>query len=94
MRTRKKLPAIAYIGITGIVLGISYVSTTTLLPSYTQSTVEAKSYGNESKQITVLGDTFSGYSTFRTNSFGETIAQADLGIQYRNEVDQASRVTA
>ena len=93
MSARKKLPTIAYLGIAGIVLGVSYVSTKTLLPSYNH-TVEAKSYGNEARQITVLGDTFSGYSTFRSSSFGETIAQADLGIQYRNEFDQASRAEA
>ena len=94
MTNKKKLPPIAYIGMAGVILGTGYVGSKTLLNSTGNSTVEVRSYGNEEKQITVLGDTFSGYSTFRTSTFGEKISKANLGIQYRNEFDQAARAAA
>ena len=94
MANQKKLPLIAYIGMAGVLLGTVYVGSKTLLNPTGKSTVEVQSYGNEAKQITVLGDTFSGYSTFRSSAFGDKIATADLGILYRNEFDQATRATA
>ena len=94
MTNRKKIPPIAYIGIAGLILGTGYVGGKTLFNSTGSSSVKVQSYGNESNQITVLGDTFSGYSTFRSETFGEKIAQTDLGIQYRNEFDQAARAQA
>lgn len=94
MTNTKKIPPIAYIGLAGVILGTGYVGSQALIQSTGSSTIETQTYGNEEKQITVLGDTFSGYSTFRNNTFGERIALADLGIQYRNEFDQAARAAA
>jgi OmpA-OmpF porin, OOP family len=53
-----------------------------------------QSYGNEKNQITVLGDTFSGYSTLRASPFADKITKADLGIRYQDEFDQKVRAEA
>ncbi|MBF2035417.1 MAG: hypothetical protein IGR92_08025 [Leptolyngbyaceae cyanobacterium T60_A2020_046] len=45
-------------------------------------------------QVTVLGDTFSGYSTFRHAAFQEAVAGAGITIQYRDEFDQGLRADA
>lgn len=42
-------------------------------------------------QITLLGDTFSGYSTFRSSEFQAVLAEFDLGLKYEDEFDQAAR---
>ena len=42
-------------------------------------------------QLTVLGDTFSGYSTFRNEAFQATLAEAGLTLNYADEFDQAAR---
>ncbi|MEO0534208.1 MAG: OmpA family protein [Cyanobacteria bacterium P01_A01_bin.123] len=44
-----------------------------------------------STQLTLLGDTFSGYSTFRSSEFQEVLAEFGLGLQYEDEFDQAVR---
>lgn len=45
-------------------------------------------------EITVLGDTFSGYSTFRDESFQEVLTDVGLTLNYGNEFDQAARAEA
>jgi len=42
-------------------------------------------------QLTLLGDTFSGYSTFRNEAFNETLQEAGIEIDYADEFDQALR---
>lgn len=42
-------------------------------------------------QLTLLGDTFSGYSTFRSGEFQSVLAEFGLGLQYEDEFDQAAR---
>ncbi|MGD1904682.1 MAG: OmpA family protein [Leptolyngbyaceae cyanobacterium] len=42
-------------------------------------------------QLTLLGDTFSGYSTFRDGAFQEALAESGLTLQYTDEFDQAAR---
>ncbi|HIK14633.1 MAG TPA: OmpA family protein [Leptolyngbyaceae cyanobacterium M33_DOE_097] len=46
---------------------------------------------NQSQKITVLGDTFSGYSTFRNSAFQAALKQDAIGVQYADEFDQAKR---
>ena len=94
MPRHKQLTPIAYIGIAGIILGTGYVGSKTLPNLINNSVAEVQTYGNEQKQITVLGDTFSGYSTFRSETFAEQISNADLGVQYKHEFDQAKRANA
>ena len=42
-------------------------------------------------QLTLLGDTFSGYSTFRDADFQSVLTSAGIDIQYADEFDQALR---
>ena len=45
-------------------------------------------------QLTVLGDTFSGYSTFRDETFQSVLANNGLRLNYANEFAQATRAAA
>ncbi len=44
--------------------------------------------------LRILGDTFSGYSTFRDPSFQQTLADAAITLSYADEFDQAQRAAA
>ena len=43
------------------------------------------------QKITLLGDTFSGYSTFRAAKFQEKLKEVGLNLNYQDEFDQAKR---
>ena len=43
------------------------------------------------QQISLLGDTFSGYSTFRNDTFKKILTESGIQLQYADEFDQASR---
>jgi len=45
-------------------------------------------------QLTLLGDTFSGYSTFRNETFQTVLADTGLTLTYGDEFDQAARAAA
>lgn len=45
-------------------------------------------------QLTLLGDTFSGYSTFRNEAFQTVLADTGLTLAYGDEFDQAARAAA
>jgi OmpA-OmpF porin, OOP family len=42
-------------------------------------------------ELTLLGDTFSGYSTFRSPGFEQALKAVGLNFHYRDEFDQAKR---
>ena len=42
-------------------------------------------------RLSLLGDTFSGYSTFRTNGFQSALESVNLQIDYADEFDQVAR---
>ena len=42
-------------------------------------------------QLTLLGDTFSGYSTFRSKKFQEASKEVGVSLHYEDELDQAKR---
>jgi OmpA-OmpF porin, OOP family len=44
--------------------------------------------------ITVLGDTFSGYSTFRYPAFQDTLRNGGIQLNYKDEFNQAARAQA
>lgn len=48
--------------------------------------------GQKVTQLTLLGDTFSGYSTFRNANFQAALKDSGIEIKYDNEFDQALRV--
>ena len=84
---RKGIPPIAYIGAALLVGGAGYFGLN-IIKRGESAPLAQVSYGNEDRQLTVLGDTFSGYSTLRANPFAEKITKAELGIRYQDEFDQ------
>lgn len=44
-----------------------------------------------SSTLLLLGDTFSGYSTFRYPAFLETLSELEISLSYQDEFDQAQR---
>ncbi len=44
--------------------------------------------------LTALGDTFSGYSTLRSNAFQGSLLERGVGIKYSDEFDQKKRASA
>ncbi|MDB9527597.1 phosphate ABC transporter substrate-binding/OmpA family protein [Oscillatoria sp. CS-180] len=45
-------------------------------------------------ELSLLGDTFSGYSTFRNEAFQTVLTEAGLTLNYADEFDQAARAAA
>jgi OmpA-OmpF porin, OOP family len=90
MSNKKKLPPIVYIGAAlAVATGTYTILQVVKSPDTTQSST--KSYGNSANQIKILGDTFSGYSTLRSDDFAGKVTKANLGIAYEDEFDQARR---
>ena len=46
---------------------------------------------DEESDLLLLGDTFSGYSTFRYPGFQQTLSELDITLNYQDEFDQAQR---
>ncbi len=90
---RKGIPPIAYIGAALLVGGAGYFGLNIVKRGESAPHAQV-AYGNEARQLTVLGDTFSGYSTLRADPFAAKITQAELGIRYQDEFDQAARAKA
>ncbi|MGD1897364.1 MAG: OmpA family protein [Phormidesmis sp.] len=51
----------------------------------------AAANAEETTQLTLLADTFSGYSTFRNADFQATLQEVGIDINYSNEFDQSLR---
>ncbi len=56
-------------------------------PGRTTATVTKR----EAVQLTLLGDTFSGYSTFRSAEFQDALKEVGLSLTYLDEFDQTKR---
>ncbi len=52
---------------------------------------DGKALNGQVTQITLLGDSFSGYSTFRNPDFQATLQEAGIKIDYADEFDQTLR---
>lgn len=46
---------------------------------------------NRQNQLKLLGDTFSGYSTFRSAAFQAALKESGVSLRYADEFDQAKR---
>ena len=57
----------------------------------TQTVSNSQDNQNQLQKITFLGDTFSGYSTFRNPRFVEKLKEAGIDLNYLNEFDQTKR---
>lgn len=86
------------LGITAGLLGggVWYLNKTSpgLLGNGSQSDRSAAVSPRGKAEITVLGDTFSGYSTFRNASFQSVLTEGGITLNYEDEFDQAARATA
>lgn len=93
MSKRNELPVLlASLAVTGVLLGGGALWIGNAVggngsggPRITN--VDAK----EMTRLTLLGDTFSGYSTFRNGDFQETLENAQIEIAYADEFDQTLR---
>ncbi|MBE7380233.1 MAG: OmpA family protein [Leptolyngbya sp. SIO1E4] len=76
--------------------GVWYLNKTSpgLLGTTSQSGSGAIVAPRGQTQITVLGDTFSGYSTFRNEAFQSVLAETGIILKYGDEFDQAARAEA
>lgn len=81
-------PPIVYIlGVIAVSLGFWSLRDT--LFSFSQQSLPVIS--SDTDDLVILGDTFSGYSTFRSSEFNEELEQLGLSLQFENEFDQAER---
>ncbi len=56
-----------------------------------KETAEVAPLGEKMTQLTLLGDSFSGYSTFRNADFQATLQEAGIKVNYADEFDQTLR---
>ncbi|WP_017316378.1 phosphate ABC transporter substrate-binding/OmpA family protein [Mastigocladopsis repens] len=80
--------ALNVFGFCCLVFGSFWLMNKIKLPSIS-SDVENTS---EKNKLTLLGDTFSGYSTFRSQAFQEAVKKVGLNLRYEDEFDQTKRV--
>ena len=91
MSKRNELPVLlASLALTGAFIGVGawwVGNKITGNPTSITRTVTADGV----TQLTLLGDTFSGYSTFRNEAFNATLKEAVSEIYYADEFEQALR---
>lgn len=88
---KKGLPPIVYIGGALIVSIVGFQGYRMLAPEALDGVPIVQLNPNQKNQLTVLGDGFSGYSSFRSSDLADKLTHAELGIQYQEELDQAQR---
>ena len=88
---KKGLPPIAYIGGALVIAVASWQGPELIAPYLPDGVLPVQADNRADNQLTVLGDGFSGYSSLRSTAFADRVAQADLKIQYQEELDQAER---
>jgi OmpA-OmpF porin, OOP family len=91
MRNRPDPIFILTVGITAALIASSVWLLSQASGSLQSMLGGASQSGQASKDLTLLGDTFSGYSTFRNGAFQETLKKAGLRLKYEDEFDQAKR---
>lgn len=94
--TKTSYPAlIATLVVTGglVVGGLWYLNRTSpgLVRGLTNQPGTAPQQPQTATQLSLVGDTFSGYSTFRSEAFQQALAEFGLGLSYADEFDQAKR---
>jgi outer membrane protein OmpA-like peptidoglycan-associated protein len=96
--TKRTEPALILAFITTAILsvgGLWFLSKVTpgLLPGLMGQSAPGSNASNsqQNAQLTILGDTFSGYSTFRSAAFQQALKETGLNLRYEDEFDQAKR---
>ena len=81
-------PPIVYIlGVIAVSLGVWSLRDTLFAFSKQPLSV----INSSTDELIILGDTFSGYSTFRSPEFNQELEQSGLSLSFENEFDQAER---
>ncbi len=62
-----------------------------LMPNLPPTSSTSPAQPGNRQQITILGDTFSGYSTFRSPAFQKALQEVGVTLNYEDEFDQAKR---
>ena len=95
------LPIGAGLLVIGLLIGGGYALTKgSNLPflsgdsSDSTETLNSSKNNSERSGLKLLGDTFSGYSTFRDSSFQEALKESGIQINYSDEFDQAARANS
>lgn len=97
--TSNLLPVGAGLLILGLLGGGGYILTKggdiPFLSGDSSDSTETTSRDNSERSgLLLLGDTFSGYSTFRDTSFQEALKESGTQISYSDEFDQAARANS
>lgn len=83
------------VGIIGIGIWLLQEMTSLLIPISSNSLATKNDNQNRevqtNRQLKLLGDTFSGYSTFRDRDFQETLKKVGISLSYQNEFNQSKR---
>lgn len=99
MPQNKNIAILASLGLTvGLTAGGLWLLQNTapdLLPSLLGESANGPSAFTRSKgTFKILGDTFSGYSTFRSDAFKTALNEPGIGLDYADEFDQSQRAKA
>ncbi|WP_031292607.1 OmpA family protein [Leptolyngbya sp. Heron Island J] len=86
-RTGGPPPIVYILGVVAVSLGFWNFKDT--LFSWSQQPLAVIS--GDTNDLVILGDTFSGYSIFRSSDFNEELEQSGLSLRFENEFDQAER---
>ena len=89
-RDNKAIPILALLATLGLMGGGLLVLTKVapgLFPNLSSQTANKSVRG----ELTILGDNFSGYSTFRSAAFQSALQEMGLKLRYQDELDQEQR---
>lgn len=86
------LAVAVFAGLFGLGFSLSSKAVPTLLPLLMERFASGP-VNLRSKQLTILGDTFSGYSTFRSPIFQQALEEVGIDLRYQDEFDQAHRAS-
>lgn len=86
-RTGGPPPIVYILGVIAVSLG--FWSQKDTLLSFSKGPAISISGGTD--ELVILGDTFSGYSTFRSPDFNDELEKAGVSLRFENEFDQAER---
>ena len=99
MSKRNELPVLLItLAITGGLVGTGLWLVGNVMPGLSSGGASGVVSSDRNRQgtakLTLLGDTFSGYSTFRNNDFLATLQETGIEIDYADEFDQTLRAEA
>lgn len=98
MSQKNNIAILASLGLTvGLSAGGLWLLQSTapdLLPSLLGQSADRAGTARTKGTFKVLGDTFSGYSTFRNEAFQDALGEPGIQLDYANEFDQSQRAQA